>query len=63
MEDSIRGCAEALEKWLEEHAPQVRKQQAHLDEGTDARAYWNYGYLMALRDVLKTMDRSNPRAN
>jgi hypothetical protein len=56
MEDSIRGCAEALEKWLQAHAPQVMDEQAHLDEASEARAYWNYGYLVALRDVLKTLD-------
>jgi hypothetical protein len=65
MEDNIRHCAEALEHWLEEHAPKVHEEQAHLDEGSDARAYWNYGYLMALRDVLNTMDRAGvgPRSN
>ena len=60
MDDSIKHCAEALENWLQEHAPQVHKDQAHLDEGTDARAYWNYGYLMALRDVLNSMDGVTP---
>ena len=60
MDDSIRHCAEALETWLKEHAPQVTEEQAHLDAGTDARAYWNYGYLMALRDVLNSMDGITP---
>ncbi len=63
MDDSIRGCAEALEQWLEKHAPHVTAEQAHLDEGTDARAYWNYGYLMALRDVLNSMDKGSSPLN
>jgi len=42
----------ALRGWLAGHAPACGREQAHLDEGTRERAYWHYGYLMALRDVL-----------
>jgi len=40
-----------LEKWLEEHAPHCATEQAHLNEGTRERAYWHYGYVVALTDV------------
>lgn len=42
-----------LEGWLKENAPEVVEQQKHLDEGTEAQAYWHLGRLVALRDVLK----------
>jgi hypothetical protein len=49
---------EALEKriadltaWLREIAPECDHKQRHLDDGTVERAYWHYGYLMALRDL------------
>jgi hypothetical protein len=42
----------ALGAWLGSHAPACGREQAHLDEGSRERAYWHYGYLMALRDVL-----------
>ena len=60
MEDSIRHCAEALDQWMKKHAPHAMEEQAHLDEESDARVYWNYGYLMALRDVLEAMDHHAP---
>ena len=31
----------------------LTKEQKHLDKGVPERAYWHYGYGMALRDVLK----------
>lgn len=34
----------------------VRMEQKHLDAGTVERDYWHYGYLIALRDVLKRLD-------
>lgn len=30
-----------------------RKEQRHLDTGTDERAYWHHGYASALKDVLR----------
>jgi hypothetical protein len=39
-----------LTDWLEENAQGIDQQQ-HLDEGSRERAYWHYGYLVALRDL------------
>jgi hypothetical protein len=41
---------EQLGEWLRENAPECDN-QAHLDADTVERAYWHYGYLVALRDV------------
>ena len=40
-----------LATWLADHAPYCTAEQAHLDEGTRERAYWHYGYVLALTDV------------
>jgi hypothetical protein len=44
-----------LTAWLEKNAPQCSSEQKHLEEGSQERAYWNYGYLVALRDVMRLM--------
>jgi hypothetical protein len=52
-----------LERWQRENAPEVAEQQSHLDAGSEARAYWHYGYLAALRDVLNRIDRGQSPLN
>ncbi len=42
---------EAMTAWLKENGPECTKEQAHLDAGSREQLYWNYGYLMALRDI------------
>jgi hypothetical protein len=46
MDRRIAGLAE----WLQKNAPEIN-QQRHLDDGSRERAYWHYGYLVALRDL------------
>jgi hypothetical protein len=41
-----------IAEWLAENAPYIVADQKHLDEHSIERAYWHYGYLVALRDVL-----------
>lgn len=41
-----------LRDWLTDQAPYSVADQKHLDSGTPEQAYWNYGYLAALSDVL-----------
>jgi hypothetical protein len=48
--------AGALARWLTKNAPSVETSQKHLDEGTVEQAYWHYGYLCAIRDVLAMVD-------
>lgn len=61
--DALRERADRLESWLRENAPEVAREQGHLDAGSAARAYWSYGYLVALRDVLNAMDRGSSTLN
>jgi len=44
-----------LSQWLAQHAPYCAADQAHLDEGTRERAYWHYGYVIALTDVREVL--------
>jgi hypothetical protein len=39
-------------KWLKEYHPECQREQKHLDEGSAERAYWHYGYMVALTDLL-----------
>jgi hypothetical protein len=48
--------ARGQESWLREKHPEVFSEQKHLDEGSEQRAYWHYGYMVALRDVLRMQD-------
>lgn len=48
----IEHRANDLRLWLKENAPECTVEQKHLDEGSTQRAYWHYGYLMALNDVM-----------
>jgi len=50
--DKVRERLAGIEIWLTENAPYILADQKHLDENTLERAYWHYGYMVALRDVL-----------
>ena len=47
-----------LKEWLQKNAPESLTEQKHLDEGTQERVYWHYGYMVALRDILKFLTSS-----
>ena len=47
--------AKDLQNWLKENAPGVFAEQKHLDEGSQERAYWHYGYLVAVRDMYQML--------
>jgi hypothetical protein len=49
-----------LTRWLADNAPHCSSEQKHLDEDTVERAYWHYGYICALKDVLALADRALP---
>ena len=44
---------QAHSEFLKTHHPEVFDEQKHCDEGTIERAYWHYGYLVALRDIVR----------
>jgi hypothetical protein len=52
-----------LALWLEQHCPECDKEQAHLQDGSRERAYWMYGYLVALRDVLRRLKKGSGQKN
>jgi hypothetical protein len=49
VETRIRDVAD----WLEQNGGRCSVEQKHLDEGSQERVYWHYGYLVALKDVLR----------
>ncbi len=51
MESVLGDRIDGLSKWLTRTAPHCQREQAHLSAGSLERAYWHYGYLVALRDV------------
>lgn len=53
--DRLEHRADKQRDWLSENAPYAQADQKHLDAGTPERAYWHYGYMTALRDVVKMM--------
>lgn len=42
-----------LQEFLSEEYPEIDADHRHLDAGTEARGYWHFGYLMALRDIVR----------
>jgi hypothetical protein len=48
----LRAREKSLTRWLRKNAPRVVKEQRHLDDETVEQAYWHYGYLIAIRDIL-----------
>ena len=55
----ISDKAAALTDWLIRNAPNCLSAQKHLDPGTIEQAYWHYGYLCALNDVLKIVEKNS----
>ena len=52
---------DVLTGWLTENASYCETEQKHLVGGTAERAYWHYGYVCALRDLLSNFTVSSPR--
>ena len=56
MQDVSRRISE-LSGWLSESPFKCQVEQKHLDANTSEQAYWHYGYLCALRDVVSLMSK------
>ena len=54
---------DGLLDWLRKDHPECGDEQKHLDEGSIERAYWHYGYMVALGDTLRLLDRLTPRGS
>ena len=59
---SIEKQTTELKEWILENAPYCSVDQKHLDAGTVEQAYWHYGRLIGLRDVLKALQSVTPQA-
>jgi hypothetical protein len=57
----ISDKADALTGWLSEHALHCETVQKHLDPNTVEQAYWHYGYLCALKDILRLLDTDSTK--
>ena len=63
-EDSFRLRAEGIKQWLEEtDGCACQEKQLHTTEGTSERIYWHYGYMVALRDVLRLLEDKRAAQN
>lgn len=51
LEQLLEKRIKRLSAWLDQNAAYCTQEQAHLDEGSRERAYWHYGYVVALADV------------
>ena len=57
LQQKLNRRAKGTARWLKENAPNCVREQKHLQEGTAERAYWHYGYLVAIQDVLNLLSR------
>ena len=57
-EYAVRRRIAELEAWLKQQGVDVKKEQAHLDQGSRERLYWHYGYLIGLRDAVNALTRA-----
>lgn len=53
VDDKIKKRIRDLSEWMNRESPECFYEQRHLDSGTSEQVYWNFGYLCALRDVLR----------
>jgi hypothetical protein len=53
----LRDRERGIQKWIKENHPTIQSEQKHLDEGSTERAYWHYGYMVGVRDVLNFLTR------
>lgn len=53
LEDSLLQRIAGIEDHLALQQTDVKNEQAHLTLGSRESAYWHYGYMMALKDLLR----------
>ena len=58
VEDELRKLKnrrDDLRAELRKTNPEIFDEQKHTDSGTAEKAYWHFGYMMALDDVLRLL--------
>jgi len=61
QKEALSAKADAIGRWLREHAPYCEASHKHLEEGTVERAFWHFGYVSALRDFLRLFRRTSTK--
>lgn len=56
LEALLKKRQNEIEKFLMKDHIEVFAEQKHLDRGSVERAYWHYGYLAAMRDIINRME-------
>lgn len=55
--DALKARRETVFLWLKKNHSSVVKENKHLSQNGEARAYWHYGYLMATSDFIKKVEQ------
>jgi predicted secreted protein len=55
--EKFKARADGMKEWLGDEAPYVTHDQKHLEANTPERAYWHFGYMVALLDVIRLLER------
>lgn len=63
LSDIIEKRQKKLKSWILEVDPLCESEQKHLDSGTKEQVYWNYGYMVALKDVLALLSSASTSKN
>ncbi len=50
---------QSLEEWINQNGKGCKQEQAHLSKDSKEKIYWNYGYLIALKDMLALLTNNN----
>ena len=54
--DKMQARIIEIEQWILKHSPEILNNQAHYEDGTE-KAYYMFGYMMALKDVVEVLER------
>lgn len=54
--ERLRQRRDAQHAWLHERHPEVFREQRHCDDGSAERAYWHFGSMAALSDIIDAME-------
>ena len=58
---SVRERIAGLEDYFARQKVDVKAEQSHLNEGSREGLYWHYGYMMALKDMLRVLGDGETR--
>lgn len=48
-----------VSEWLENESPYTMFDQRHLESGTSEQAYWHFGYVSAINDVMRLLSETS----